>query len=69
MNTMKGQSKFLNNSVHIFDYRGYTVQCNYGKYSIVGMGKKTYKSAQAAMAVIDKLDDAENFVSTRKFTK
>ena len=56
-------------SVHTFDYKGFTVQCYYGEYTIHGHGKKKYKTAKAAMAVIDKMDGGENFISTRKFTK
>lgn len=63
---MKQPNASLSKSVHTFDYKGFTVQCNYGKYSIIGHGKKEYKSAKAAMAVIDKMDGGENFINVRK---
>ena len=66
---MKQQKESFNNSVHSVEYKGYTVHCQYGKYTIAGFGKKAYKSMQAAKDVIDKLDDADNFIPHRKFTK
>lgn len=63
---MKQQKEFSNKSVHSVDYRGYTVHCNYGKYTIAGMGKKSYKNMQAAKDVIDKLDEPENFIRIQK---
>jgi len=51
---------------HNVEYKGYLITCINGIYRVPDLSGKEYRSFNAAKAVIDKLEEPENFVKFKR---